>query len=242
MIIRSPRVIRFVRPAAVALMAIATLGHAAPAPKRPAPTAARDWTQVAVRLPSGDRIGNPDAKVKLVEMLSLTCPHCGVFEAEAVPKLLAKYVRTGRVSYEVRLALRDPIDVAAAVAIRCQGPKRFFELTPALYRSQSEWVTKGYDWLQTNPDLEHVSEAEALKQVLRNSGLDAALARIGMPAPVALKCMDNVAEQRLLADKAKAIWAMPGFNGTPGFLINGKLRTDIHDWAGLDAALAPLAR
>ena len=32
-------------------------------------------------------MGNPDAKVKLVEYGSLTCPHCKAFDDEGVPTL-----------------------------------------------------------------------------------------------------------------------------------------------------------
>ena len=223
---------------ALALLLLPALAHAAP-PHKAAPVA-RDWTQVVVRTADGDRIGNPNAKVKLVEMLSLTCPHCAVFEGEAVPKLLAKYVKPGLVSYEVRVALRDPIDLAATMAARCDGPARFFQLVPALYRTQTDWVTKGYAWLQTNPDLTHIGEADAGRLALKNSDLYATLARDGMTPAHAAQCMNDVAAQHALAAKAQAMWALPGFTGTPGFLIDGLLRDDIHEWVSLDAALAPL--
>ncbi len=228
------RLLRF-----VALLLLPITAQAAP-PRKATP--ARDWTQVTVRTADGDRIGNPNAKVKLVEMLSLTCPHCAVFEGEAVPKLLAKYVKPGLVSYEVRVALRDPIDLAATMAARCDGPARFFQIVPALYRTQEDWVTKGYAWLQTNPDLTNIGEADAGRLALRNSGLDVALARAGLSPAHAAECMNNVAEQHALATKAQTMWALPGFKGTPGFLIDGQMRDDIHEWVSLDAALAPLVR
>lgn len=235
--------IRLFRPAAVALLSIATVVHAAPV-RRPAPkgAATQDWTQVIVRTPSGDRIGNPNAKVKLVEMLSLTCPHCGHFAQEAVPQLMAKYVKRGLVSYEVRLALRDPIDLAAAVVARCDGPKRFFEIEPVLFRTQSDWVEEGYEWINGGVDLTKMSEPDAGRLTLRKSGLDAVLAKAGVPIAHADKCMDNVAEQHSLSAKAAELWKTPGFKGTPGFLIDGHYRDDVQDWLTLDAALAPLVR
>jgi protein-disulfide isomerase len=222
----------------VLLLLLPIAAHAAP-PRRPAPVA-RDWTQVVVRTADSDRIGNPNAKVKLVEMLSFTCPHCAAFEAEAVPKLLSKYVKPGLVSYEVRVALRDPLDLAATVAARCDGPARFFQLVPILYRTQNDWAAKGFTWLQSNPDLTHISEPDAGRLALKNSGLDTVLARGGMAPAHAAQCMNNVAEQHALATKAQAMWALPGFSGTPGFLIDGQLRDDIHDWLTIDAALAPM--
>ena len=45
---------------------------------------AQDWTRVAARTPEGGfRMGNPGAPVKVVEYLSLTCPHCAMRAAPA---------------------------------------------------------------------------------------------------------------------------------------------------------------
>ena len=40
-------------------------------------------------------MGNPNAKVKLVEIGSLTCPHCREFDEKGVPTLVDKYVKIG---------------------------------------------------------------------------------------------------------------------------------------------------
>src|SRR6478735_1491986 len=95
------------------------------APLAAAPVA--DWSKVAVRKADGSFVqGNPDAKLKLVEYLSFTCPHCAHFEHEAIGPLTAKYIRTGLVSYEVRHAVRDGYDLAATLLARCSGPGPFF--------------------------------------------------------------------------------------------------------------------
>ena len=47
-------------------------------------------------------MGNPNAKVKLIEIGSLTCPHCREFDEKGVPTLIDKYVKTGQVSWEFR--------------------------------------------------------------------------------------------------------------------------------------------
>jgi protein-disulfide isomerase len=231
--------------ACVALFVIAAAAVGVP-PKRPAahPAAvSRDWTQVVATTPSdGMLIGNPAAKVKLVEMLSLTCSHCALFEREAVPKLLAKYVRTGKVSYEVRFALRDPFDLVAAVLARCDGPKRFFQLAPILYAAQDQWLSQAEAWQATAPDLSTMSEADAGRTLMKGAGLDKIVTANGMSAARAGQCFDDVAAQQRLSAKAQVIWQTPGFKGTPGFLINGKLNTEIHDWAGIDAALTAALR
>jgi len=86
---------------------------------------------------NGFVMGNPNAKVKLVEIGSLFCPFCKRFEDEGSPQLVENYVKTGNVSWEFRpYAIHGPIDVAADIVARCGGVKTFFPLTMALYKDQ----------------------------------------------------------------------------------------------------------
>lgn len=199
--------------------------------------AAKDWSKIAARTPSGTFLqGNPAAKVKLVEYLSFTCPHCAVFEAEAATPLSQRYIKTGLVSYEVRIALRDPFDLAAAVLARCSGPVPFFAVKPALYAAQTDWLGKGEKWGQTAPKLEQMSEADAGKAVAAGAGLDAFFIKHGLPRARVDACLANTDEQRLLSSAAQAIWT-PGFPGTPAFDINGARAADVRTWADLEAKL-----
>ncbi|MFL6743720.1 MAG: thioredoxin domain-containing protein, partial [Sphingomicrobium sp.] len=105
-----------------------------------APPAGGDWTQTVVATPEGGMLmGNPNAKVKLVEYGSLTCPHCRAFDEEGVPALLGKYVKSGQVSWEFRNYVRDAADLTAALIARCNGAKGFFPLVRALYHDQPFW-------------------------------------------------------------------------------------------------------
>jgi protein-disulfide isomerase len=201
------------------------------------PAAAKDWTKVATRTPAGTFLqGNPDAKVKLVEYLSFTCPHCGAFEAEGAAPLAQRYIRTGLVSYEVRIALRDPFDLTAALLARCSGPQPFFAIKPALFAAQGDWLGKGQKWGATSPKLAEMSEGDAAKAVAAGSGLDAFFLKHGLPRTRMNACLANVEEQHALSAAATAIWK-PEFPGTPAFEINGKLAADVHEWSELDAKL-----
>src|SRR5437763_2494485 len=102
-----------------------------------------DWTHVVAATPAGGVVlGNPKAKVKLVEYGSLTCPHCRAFDQEGVPTLLGKYVKPGQVSWEFRNYVRDAADVTAALIARCSGARSFFPLVRALYKDQPVWFGK----------------------------------------------------------------------------------------------------
>jgi protein-disulfide isomerase len=117
------------------------LGTAASAAK-PAP--ARDWSKTVVATPEGGfRMGNPAAKVKLVEISSLACSRCKAFEDEAEPTLVDKYVKPGNVSWEFRpFVIHGQIDLAAILLMRCNGVKAFFPLAQALYYDQAVWLAK----------------------------------------------------------------------------------------------------
>lgn len=201
-----------------------------------APTApSRDWATVATRLPSGAfLLGNPDAKVHLVEFLSLTCPHCAHFEAEAIPPFIAKYLRPGIVSYEVRHALRDPFDYAGSVLLRCDGPQAFFVNLPRMFAQQNSWFGRAQTWSKIE-SAEGQTADQALPRMARAAGFDTVL---GMNSPKIDSCLANHAETELLSAQANEAWRMPGFQGTPGFMIDDKLRTDVSDWRSLDVALA----
>ena len=68
-----------------------------------------DWTTIVAQTPEGGFLmGNPNAKVKLVEFGSMTCPHCAEFDETACKPLIDNYVKTGLVSCEFRNFVRDP--------------------------------------------------------------------------------------------------------------------------------------
>ncbi|HEX2762279.1 MAG TPA: thioredoxin domain-containing protein, partial [Allosphingosinicella sp.] len=76
---------------AAAALAGAALGSAPAdaAPVRRSAPVARDWTRTVVATPEGGfRMGNPAARVKLVEYGSLTCGHCAAFSRAGVGTLL----------------------------------------------------------------------------------------------------------------------------------------------------------
>ncbi len=64
-------------------------------------------------------IGNPDAPLKLVEYASHTCHVCADFAKEGSEPLRENYINTGRVSYELRNLVRDPLDLTIAAMARC---------------------------------------------------------------------------------------------------------------------------
>ena len=219
--------------AGTSAMADAQARKAAPAAK---PAAARDWTEVVSITPEGGfRMGNPNARVKLVEYGSLTCPTCAKFSTAAKTPLAA-HVRTGRVSFEFRNYVLNSLDLTAALLARCGGPSRFFPLTERLYATQPQWVEKVTSLSQAQKEeIAKLPNDQQIARVADHGGLIALAAAAGVTPAQAKACLtdkaglDRLVQMRQAGDAA-------GVHGTPSFLINGAA-VDAHDWAELLPAI-----
>src|SRR5688572_26733982 len=102
-----------------------------------------DWSTIITKTPEGGFLmGNPNAKVKLVEFGSMTCPHCAEFDHQGGKALIDNYVKKGLVSWEFRNYVRDPFDMTATLLARCGGEASFFGLTRNLFTDQKDWIGK----------------------------------------------------------------------------------------------------
>jgi len=90
-------------------------------------------------------LGNPNAKVTVVEYASDTCSHCARFDATVFPAFKAKYIDTGKVYYKFREFLTPPEPVAAAgfLLARCAGKDKYFGVVEAIFRGQPEMFATG---------------------------------------------------------------------------------------------------
>jgi protein-disulfide isomerase len=215
--------------AAAAVMAV-PLG-AAPTPKA---AAARDWSRAVAMTPEGGvRMGNPAARVKLVEYGSLTCPHCADFARTAMTPLVANHIKTGRVSFEYRNYVLNGIDVTATLLARCGGPQKFFPIAEALYATQPTWVGRISGLPQAQKDqLKTLATGERLSRLADIGGLTQLAAQKGVPLAQGKKCLaDQVALDRLTTMYEAAVNL--GVTRTPTFFVNGA-RVHAGDWATLE--------
>ena len=151
-------------------------------------------------------LGSPDAKVKIAEYLSFTCPHCEHFHAEVFPKLKADYIDTGKVNLTYHEVYFDQYGLLGAMVARCGGEMRYFGITDMLYDKQRDWAAAA--------DINGV--VEELKKIARTAGMD--------DATVDACLHDQTNAEALVAHYQSSIatdYPNDSFQGTPSFIING---------------------
>lgn len=145
-------------------------------------------------------LGDPDAPVKIVEYLSMTCPHCAAFHQDTFKQIVTDYVDTGKVQFILREFPFDPRATAASMLARCAPEDSFFPMIDVLLQQQSNWARAQ-------------NAAQALFDISKSAGFTQETFEA---------CLTN---QKLVDDvntvRKKAAEEF-GVNSTPTFLINGK--------------------
>lgn len=221
--------------AGLALTLLPTVASAAKAPVKRATRT--DWTRTFAVTPEGGfRMGNPKAKIAIVEYGSLTCPHCRHFAETAMKPLVNKYVRTGKASYEFRTFVLNGIDLAATLVARCNGPSHFFPIAERLYATQPEWIAKIQNMPKEEQDkLNALPESELLFAIAKAGGFLPVAAAHGIPAAKAEACLKSDKQANGLMKIVQSATSL-GVKGTPTFFVNGK-QVDANDWATLEPLL-----
>lgn len=205
-----------------------------------APPPGGTWADVVNATPAGFVMGDPNAKVKLIEIGSLSCPHCRKFDEEGVPKLIESYVKSGKVSWEFRpFLIHGPIDVAANLVVRCNGAKTFFPLVRALYKDQPTWMAKVEAAPQEKlAEIQNLPPNRAFIEMGSVMGLQNWAASRGIPHAKSDQCLSDQAridqEVQISGDVTNQF---PEFSGTPAFVLDGKLMNDVSGWETLKPKL-----
>ncbi|WP_293880084.1 thioredoxin domain-containing protein [Sphingomonas sp.] len=200
-------------------------------------SAAPDWTTTVTRAANGAYVmGNPKAKVRLVEYLSYSCPHCAHFTGEAAAPLKAGFIAKGTVAVEMRNAVRDRYDFTAAVLARCGGPSRFFGNTEALFGAQDALLTKAAAFEASEALPEGAPVAVALKGMAKGSGLNDFMVARGFTIAQVNACLVDKPSQNAVLALTKEAWNVRKIPGTPTFLINGQ-PAKTAEWSQIEAKL-----
>lgn len=233
-----------IAPLALALTALAACsaqdsgGNAAaggsPVAGKAAP-AGSTWAQQIVATPEGGiRIGNPDAPIKLIEFGSYTCPHCKDFTEEAHEALEGEMVNSGKVSFEYRNFVRDPLDITVALLTRCGGPEPFFPLNLQFFQNQEGMIKQiqaageaGYQAAISAPPTERFVKLAEL------AGLIEYAKQRGLPEDKARQCLADIKAAEALATGTERATSQYEITGTPTVIMNGTRLDNVATWQAL---------
>ena len=200
--------------------------------------AGTSWSDTVAATPDGYFVmGNPSAKLKLVEYGSFTCSHCRDFSAEASEEI-RKIVDTGKMSYEFRTYVRDPIDISTALLAACGGKDVFYPLAEQFFTNQSAMFEKaqgmGDDKYKALVSAPPAVRFGALADAL---GLVEFAKQRGISQDQAKQCLADTAGAEKLAKGVESATSQYQIEGTPTFLINGVKVENSANWATLQPAL-----
>jgi protein-disulfide isomerase len=188
---------------------------AAPEPDRTVDMATVLKPGTLPELSIGDAAGLP-----MIEYGSLTCPHCAAFSREVLPELKKDYIDTGKVRYIFREFSRNPLDVAAFVLARCVGDDKALAAIELLFSEQDKWAF-------VDKPLEP---------------LIAAMRPTGLSHDQAMACLKDQAKADAIVAVGKRASDEIKMNGTPTFVIDGKVYGGELTMDQLRAILDPLIK
>ena len=203
-----------------------------------APAAGPNWLTTVTLTPEGSHIlGNVKAPLRVTAWVSYTCPHCAAFERESDAPLRIDYLARGRVSYEIKHILRDPVDATVAQLANCGPKEKFFGNTTLFFRKQAEWIgplasaSAGQRARWTTGDY-----ASRRRAIAADFHLFELMEQRGYTRADANRCLaDEALAKRIAAQTAEA--EKLGFEGTPSFSLNGEPLFGTNTWLALQAQL-----
>ena len=157
----------------------------------------------ATPAPPGDfSLGSPDAKVKIVEYASFTCPHCANFHETVFGELKKNYIDTGMVQFTLREVYFDRYGLWAALVARCGGEMRYFGIQDILFSTQKDWAGS--------------EDPQVVVANLKTIALS-----VGMEAAAVDVCLNDQAMAEALIAQFEKNMAADDVKGTPTIFVNG---------------------
>jgi protein-disulfide isomerase len=162
-------------------------------------------------------LGDPHAKVTVIEYGSASCPHCAHFNNDVFPDFKTRYVDSGRVRYIFREFLTPPVEFAAAsfIVARCAGRDKYFSVLDAIFHAQAHIYQTG-------------DAAGGLLKVAKDAGLTEAQ----MDA-----CLADKGALAALNARVDGYMNRDGVQSTPTFFVNGEKLEGLQTLDELDAAV-----
>ena len=146
------------------------------------------------------RLGDDAAPIKVVELFSMTCPHCANFHNDTFPEVKTRLIDTGMVQFEMRPFPLDQVALRGHALARMLPKSKYFAMVSMLLKDISRWAGAA-------------DPLKALSQMGRLAGMSAADFDATMRnRPV----LEAIVEMRQAAYKK---WDV---KSTPSFIVNDK--------------------
>lgn len=163
-------------------------------------------------------LGNPDAKVKVVEYMSMTCSHCADFHNKTFAEIKTKYIDTGKIYFVIREYPLDPLAAAGFMLARNAPGGKYFEVVSYLFKTLREWA------FVDDP-------LSGLRNVSKQFGYS--------PATFEATLTDQKLLDDLNATRKRGADEF-GVTGTPTFFINGTREVGFMSVEEMSAKIDPL--
>lgn len=198
----------------------------------------KNWSGTVQRTERGFLLGNPDAKVKLIEFISYTCSVCALFAKQGDPAIDLSLIGPGDMSVEIRPMIRNEYDLALSLLVACGDPAKFKARHSAFLWSQASWMEKLAKAPKTQQAIWQRGDTASRLNMSDALTFGQRVIALGTTPTEVTACLsDEKAAQKILNDD-KANRAEFGVNSTPSFALDGKLLPDVHQWAALYPVLA----
>lgn len=183
----------------------------------------------------GHRIGNPEAKIAVIEFVSYTCPACANYTRNHEGALELGYVATGKVTMEIRHIIRDPIDLTAAMLTNCGPASKFPQNHKAIMLGQDKWLPLAQSasaaqrgrWVSG-------TGASRRRAIASDLGFYTIMERRGYRRTDIDRCLADEAKATKLAETSEANGEKYFVSSTPSFAINGVTLAGTHSWSLLE--------
>jgi protein-disulfide isomerase len=196
-----------------------------------------NWLATVTVDGTGHRIGNPDAKVHLIEYVSYTCPHCAAFTKEAEGAIQLTYIQPGKVNVEIRNLIRDPIDLTVAMLVDCPPMSRFAQNHSAFLAHQESWIGPITSASAAQQERWRQPTTAGRRAIASDFKLYDIMERRGYSRAQTDHCLADDVLMKRIVDSSAEDWKKPGIEGTPSFSINGDILPGTHTWNSLKPQL-----
>ena len=202
------------------------------APATPTDTTPTSTTPEAVSLVAGipqhgTVLGNPAAKVRMLQFEDLQCPYCKAYTDDALPAIIAEYVRPGRLKLDFRGIVRIGPDSAKAlrIAFAAGFQDKLWQVVGLFYANQGE---ENSGW---------VTDALIDKILAEVPGLDAAKVKVDARSAAVTREIAAVQAQSTALEVPGTPWFFIGVGSRPLYSIQVRAYTPSEFRVALDDAL-----